>query len=158
MSKNGGNPGINGEASHQEADNTGAPLKKDLGHPGFSNPINLVPEEHSSKANLANGINGDSTTLKNDRPKRDRFDPNFTQNVINATGQKTSPRIRKVMASLIQHIHDFARENEITVDEWMRGVEMVYSLLLFCSFFSNFSNNSLLLLDQRSGADVYRCP
>ncbi|OCL06704.1 aromatic compound dioxygenase [Glonium stellatum] len=54
-----------------------------------------------------------------------KFDPNFTQNVINATGPKASPRMRKVMASLIQHIHDFARENEITVDEWMAGVELM---------------------------------
>ena len=54
-----------------------------------------------------------------------RFDTHFTQNVINATGPKASPRMRKVMASMIQHIHDFARENEITVEEWMAGVEMV---------------------------------
>jgi len=54
-----------------------------------------------------------------------RFDPNFTANVINATGPKASPRMRKVMASMIKHIHDFARENEITVDEWMQGVEMI---------------------------------
>jgi catechol 1,2-dioxygenase len=62
------------------------------------------------------GING-ATTHK--------FDPNFTQNVINATGPKCTPRLRKVMASLIQHIHDFARENEITVDEWMAAVNFV---------------------------------
>ena len=54
-----------------------------------------------------------------------RFDPNFTQQVINATGPKTSPRMRKVMSSLIQHLHDFARENELTVDEWMQGVELM---------------------------------
>lgn len=54
-----------------------------------------------------------------------RFDPNFTQNVINATGPKTSPRVRKLMASLIQHVHDFARENELTVDEWMEGVQLM---------------------------------
>ena len=54
-----------------------------------------------------------------------RFDPNFTQAVINATGPKASPRVRKLTASLIQHIHDFARENELTVDEWMAGLELV---------------------------------
>ena len=55
----------------------------------------------------------------------DKFDPNFTKNVINATGPKASPRMRKVIGSLIQHLHDFARENEITIDEWMAGVELV---------------------------------
>jgi catechol 1,2-dioxygenase len=54
-----------------------------------------------------------------------KFNPHFTQNVINATGPKASPRMRKVMGSLIQHLHDFARENEITVDEWMAAVELV---------------------------------
>ncbi|CZT43524.1 probable catechol 1,2-dioxygenase [Rhynchosporium secalis] len=54
-----------------------------------------------------------------------RFDPNFTQNVIDATGPKATPRMRKVMGSLIKHVHDFARENELTIDEWMAGVAMM---------------------------------
>jgi catechol 1,2-dioxygenase len=54
-----------------------------------------------------------------------RFDPNFTQHVIEAIGPKTTPRMRQVMGSLISHIHDFARENELTIDEWMAGVEMI---------------------------------
>ena len=61
-----------------------------------------------------------------------RFDPSFTQKVIDATGPKASPRARKVMASMIRHIHDFARENEITVDEWMAGVEMVVHSFYVC--------------------------
>ena len=101
-----------------------APPAKTLRGQGLSGPHNLVPEEHSSNANVENGIVGDKSQ-KNESQKTDRFDPDFTQNVINATGPKASPRIRKVMGNLIQHIHDFARENEITVDEWMAGVEMV---------------------------------
>lgn len=54
-----------------------------------------------------------------------RFDPTFTKNVINAMGPKTSPRMREVMTSLIQHLHDFARETELTVDEWMAGVQLI---------------------------------
>jgi len=54
-----------------------------------------------------------------------RFDPNFTQHVIDATGPKTSPRMREVMSSLIRHLHDFAREVELTVDEWMEGVQLI---------------------------------
>ena len=100
-------------------------------------PVTLIltPEESHSKANI-NGINDSSgngstaPTAQNQSttsPKDSKFDPAFTQNVIDATGPKASPRIKKVMASLIQHIHDFARENEITVEEWMAGVEMVGS-------------------------------
>lgn len=55
----------------------------------------------------------------------DRFDPDFTQNVINAIGPKASPRVRQVFGSLIRHLHEFARENEITVEEWMAAVELV---------------------------------
>ncbi|KAK5017502.1 hypothetical protein LTR60_001907 [Cryomyces antarcticus] len=84
-------------------------------------PLQLVPEEHGvGEQNKSNGTaNGNSTKSTS------KFDPTFTQAVINATGPKASPRIRKVFASLITHLHDFARENEITVDEWMAGVEMI---------------------------------
>ena len=54
-----------------------------------------------------------------------RFDPNFTQHVIDSIGPKTTPRMRQVMSSLIRHAHDFARENELTVEEWMKGVELL---------------------------------
>jgi catechol 1,2-dioxygenase len=54
-----------------------------------------------------------------------KFDPHFTQNVIESIGPKCTPRMRSVMSSLIQHVHDFARENELTVDEWMEGVELL---------------------------------
>lgn len=54
-----------------------------------------------------------------------RFDPNFTNNVINSMGPGTSPRLRQLMTGLIRHVHDFGRENELTVDEWMEGVKML---------------------------------
>ncbi|KAJ5095799.1 hypothetical protein NUU61_005155 [Penicillium alfredii] len=54
-----------------------------------------------------------------------RFDPNFTDHVVGAMGPKTSPRLRQLMTGLIRHVHDFARENELTVDEWMAGVKML---------------------------------
>jgi catechol 1,2-dioxygenase len=53
------------------------------------------------------------------------YDPTFTDRVINAMGPKTSPRLRQLMSGLIRHVHDFARENELTVDEWMAGVQMI---------------------------------
>lgn len=54
-----------------------------------------------------------------------RFDPNYTQHVIDATGPKASPRMKEVMGGLIRHLHDWAREVELTVDEWMEGVNMI---------------------------------
>ena len=58
-------------------------------------------------------------------PSSSQFDPHFTQNVIDAMGPKTSPRMREVMSAMIRHIHDFAREINLTVDEWMQGVELL---------------------------------
>jgi catechol 1,2-dioxygenase len=58
--------------------------------------------------------------------KAHKFNPNFTQQVIAATGPNVNPRVRQLTTSLIQHLHDFARENELTVDEWMMGVELVH--------------------------------
>lgn len=96
-------------------------------------PLTLAPEEKRSQTNTSdektdqnqshtNGIPGGKSATT---PQTHRFDLDFTQSVINATGPKASSRMRKVMASLIRHVHDFARENEITVEEWMAGVEMV---------------------------------
>jgi catechol 1,2-dioxygenase len=52
-------------------------------------------------------------------------DEAFTQSVIDAIGPKADPRMRSVFGSLIKHLHDFTRENMITVDEWSKAVDMV---------------------------------
>ena len=57
-----------------------------------------------------------------------RFDPNFTQDVINTIGPKCEPRTREVMSAFIRHLHDFTREVELTVDEWMMGVKFVNTI------------------------------
>ena len=97
-------------------------------------PLELVPEEIKSSTaranetdseNLSGQSNGETNAPSITSPPTHRFDPDFTRTVIDAIGPKASPRMRKVMASLIQHVHDFARENEVTIDEWMAGVEMV---------------------------------
>lgn len=103
--------------------------------PGMKEPLVLAREDNHFRTNI---VNGGADQIKNHpnavsggepatTPQIHRFDPDFTQRVINATGPKASLRLQKVMASLTQHVHDFARENEITVDEWMAGVEMVCS-------------------------------
>lgn len=44
--------------------------------------------------------------------------------VIDATGVKTSPRMREVMVSLVQFLHEFARKVELTVEEWTQDVAL----------------------------------
>jgi catechol 1,2-dioxygenase len=67
-----------------------------------------------------NGVNGASPSS--------RFDPGFTQHVLDTMGENVAPRTRLVLGSLIRHIHDFAREVELTNDEWMAGVHFVNSI------------------------------
>lgn len=57
-----------------------------------------------------------------------RFDPNFTKYVVESMGPKTPERARVLLGSLIRHIHDFAREVELTPAEWMMGVEFINSI------------------------------
>ncbi|KAK8157875.1 Intradiol ring-cleavage dioxygenase [Phyllosticta citrichinensis] len=68
---------------------------------------------------------------------QDRFDPNFTSNVINAIGPACPPRARFVLSAMLKHIHDFAREVELTNDEWMAGVAFVNA----CGQMSNEKRN-----------------
>jgi hypothetical protein len=54
-----------------------------------------------------------------------KFDPTFTSTVINATGPKASARTREVFTSLFKHVHDFAREVELTIEEWQLGMQFL---------------------------------
>ncbi|KAI1487201.1 Intradiol ring-cleavage dioxygenase [Biscogniauxia mediterranea] len=60
-----------------------------------------------------------------------KYDPNFTDSVIAATGPNANPRLKQIMPSLVRHLHDFAREVDLTVSEWMAGVEMTRQNLFF---------------------------
>ncbi len=52
-------------------------------------------------------------------------DPHFTEVVISSMGARTDPRLREVMASLIKHIHDFAKEVDLTDKEWRAGMHFL---------------------------------
>lgn len=80
-------------------------------------PLNVVPVNGEAGTN---GVNGSTDTTKTSR-----FDPKFTDSVINATGPKANSRVAKVLASLTRHMHDFCRENELTIDEFMAGIDVV---------------------------------
>jgi len=71
--------------------------------------------------NGTNGTNG----VKNNTSK---FDPHFTQHVIDLMAPETKPRHREILSSLIRHLHDFCREVELTQDEWVIGVNYVNSI------------------------------
>ena len=57
-----------------------------------------------------------------------QFDPDFTPYVINSMGPNVPERTRFLLGTLIKHIHEFAREVELTPAEWMLGVEFINSV------------------------------
>ncbi|KAJ4328652.1 hypothetical protein N0V84_000842 [Fusarium piperis] len=75
------------------------------------------PTTETTKPTKANDQNG--------APQEEGLGQAFTQQVIESFGPKTDPRLREVMSSLVQHMHDFARETQLTVDEWMAAVKMI---------------------------------
>ena len=54
-----------------------------------------------------------------------QYDPAFSDLVIAATGPKAHPRLKEIMPALIRHVHDFAREVNLTTDEYMAGVTLL---------------------------------
>lgn len=58
-------------------------------------------------------------------PQKHKYDPNFTEQVVAATGPNANARLAQIMPSLLRHLHDFAREVDLTIEEWMIGVEFV---------------------------------
>lgn len=49
----------------------------------------------------------------------------FTDYVISSMGPKATPRARFVIGRMIQHIHDFAREINLTTEEWLYGIDIL---------------------------------
>ena len=49
----------------------------------------------------------------------------LTQDVVDAFANTPDPRLRLLMTSLVKHIHAFAREVDLTPDEWMAGLKFL---------------------------------
>jgi catechol 1,2-dioxygenase len=54
-----------------------------------------------------------------------RFDPTFTQRVVEAIGPNATPRNRQIFTALFKHLHDFTREIELTIPEWEAGMKFL---------------------------------
>lgn len=40
-------------------------------------------------------------------------------------GEDTNPRVREIMTSLAKHLHEFAKETQLTHEEWNQGLELL---------------------------------
>ncbi|WP_232295766.1 dioxygenase [Pseudorhodobacter aquimaris] len=50
---------------------------------------------------------------------------NITEVFAAYFGPQTDPRTREVLVAMARHLHDFAREVNLTHDEWRKGLAML---------------------------------
>lgn len=63
----------------------------------------------------------------------DMSDETITENTIAINSQHKDERLKFLMAKLVQHLHDFARETRLTTDEWYAGIEFLTATGKMCS-------------------------
>ncbi|MGE0800497.1 MAG: intradiol ring-cleavage dioxygenase [Lautropia sp.] len=56
---------------------------------------------------------------------RNLDEDNITQAVIASHAGAPDVRLRELMTSLVQHLHEFARETRLTTAEWQQGIEFL---------------------------------
>lgn len=49
----------------------------------------------------------------------------FTAQVVAATGPNANPRLAQIMPSFLLHLHNFVREANITIPEFMAAIKLV---------------------------------
>ena len=49
----------------------------------------------------------------------------ITQAFLDYCGPETTPRLRFILEKLVQHLHDFTRETNLTHEEWRKGLELL---------------------------------
>ena len=49
----------------------------------------------------------------------------LTQDVLDAFADTPDPRLRQLMTALVKHLHAFAREVDLTPEEWLAGLEFL---------------------------------
>lgn len=56
---------------------------------------------------------------------KDLTTDNITENVVTLNNLCSDPRTRFIFERLVHHLHDFARETQLTSDEWMTGINFL---------------------------------
>ena len=49
----------------------------------------------------------------------------LTRDVLDAFAGTPDPRLRRIMTSLVEHLHAFVREVDLTPEEWMEGIRFL---------------------------------
>jgi hydroxyquinol 1,2-dioxygenase len=56
---------------------------------------------------------------------RDFDETTITQAVLDSFRATPAPRLKGIMTSLVEHLHAFVRDVELTLDEWQRAIDFL---------------------------------
>jgi hydroxyquinol 1,2-dioxygenase len=74
----------------------------------------------------------------------------ITEAVLARHAESGNPRLKTVMTSLVKHLHAFAREVELTEDEWFKGIEF----LTRCGHITDDKRQEFILLSDVLGLSM----
>jgi hydroxyquinol 1,2-dioxygenase len=57
----------------------------------------------------------------------------ITQAALEQMASTPDPRLKQIMAALTRHLHDFAREVDLTPDEWLEGIKFLTAVGQKCT-------------------------
>ena len=81
---------------------------------------------------------------------REFDEKSITQAVIGRLSQTDDPRFKRVMTSLITHLHDFVREVQLTEPEWLAAIEFLTDVGQTCTS----KRQEFILLSDTLGVSV----
>jgi hydroxyquinol 1,2-dioxygenase len=82
-----------------------------------------------------------------------RNQDDVTKDVLNELARAANPRLREVMSALVRHLHAFAREVQLTEDEFREGAAIVAEL----GKRTNLSHNEVILMAGSLGLSTLVC-
>jgi hydroxyquinol 1,2-dioxygenase len=74
----------------------------------------------------------------------------ITDAVLARHAQADNPRLQRIMTSLVRHLHAFARDVELTEEEWFRGIEF----LTRCGHITDDKRQEFILLSDVLGLSM----
>jgi protocatechuate 3,4-dioxygenase beta subunit len=68
-----------------------------------------------------------------EEPVQDLDRNSITPAVLEQMGQTADPRLRQIMEAAVRHLHDFAREVDLTPEEWLAGIGFLTAVGQACT-------------------------
>ena len=76
---------------------------------------------------------------------------NITEVFASYFGEDTDPRVKEVLSALARHMHDFAREVNLTHEEWQVGIEFLTRAGEITIFPEDYTRSGVDIVDASFG-------